>query len=160
MSELGVRAMSQEEFEVWRQQIASAFVAEQVASGNWRADRALQLALEGNADMLPQGRATPGMLLLRAVLADGTPVGRACLGLNHPRGTPDCAFIYDLEVDTAFRGRGLGRALLTALERTVRDHGIGTLELHVFGDNERAIALYAAGGYSVVTQQMRKRLLS
>ncbi|NAZ76547.1 GNAT family N-acetyltransferase [Kineococcus sp. T13] len=158
--------MTRPEFDAWRGRIARAYADEQVAAGTWPAEEALQRALEDTAQRLPQGPATEGMLLLQGVLddgttggtADGTVVGRLWIGLRHPRGTPDCAFLYDIEVDGAHRGRGLGRALLGAAEDVVRSHGIGALELNVFAENTRAGALYASAGYEVVTRQMRKAL--
>jgi ribosomal protein S18 acetylase RimI-like enzyme len=99
------------------------------------------------------------MLLLKGVRGDGTPVGVLWIGLTHPRGIPDCAFLYDIEVEEAYRGAGYGRALLAAGEDGVRSHGVGGLELNVFGDNTRAIRLYDTAGYRVVAQQMRKNLL-
>ena len=156
--------MTQPEFDSWQEQLARAYADEQVAAGNWPAEGARERALADTAQRLPQGRATDGMLLLQGVLADGTPdgtvVGRVWIGLQHPRGTPDCAFLYDLEVDAAYRGRGLGRALLSAAEDVVRAHGTAALELNVYGGNTPAISLYASAGYDVTTQQMRKPLRS
>src|SRR4029453_308286 len=94
-----VRTMTEAEFGEWRYAIARAFADEQVAAGNWRPGEALDLALKGNADLLPQGLGTPGMLLLRGVLDDGTPMGRLWIGLRHTRGVAGCAFLYDIEVD-------------------------------------------------------------
>ena len=150
--------MTDAEFADFRQATARAFADELVAMGGWSAEEALERARQGSAELLPQGRETPGMLLLTAVLDDGTVVGRLWLGLTHPRGTPDCAFVYDIEVDEGSRGRGLGRALLAAGEDVVRSHGVPAVELNVFGDNARAIGLYASAGYRVITQQMRKDL--
>jgi ribosomal protein S18 acetylase RimI-like enzyme len=85
-------------------------------------------------------------------------VGQVWLGMTHPRDTPGCAFLYDIEVAEAHRGAGHGRALLAAAEEAVRARGASSLELNVFGDNTRAIRLYQTAGYHVVTQQMRKAL--
>ena len=150
--------MTESEFESWQRTLARAYADDQIAAGNWRPDDALERALEGNAALLPQGLASPGMLLLAGVLEDGTPIGRLWIGLSHPRGTPGCAFIYDIEVDEEHRGAGHGRALLAAGEAVARSHGAGSLELNVFGGNTRAIALYSTAGYRVVSQQMRKEL--
>lgn len=158
MTVLTARPMTQEEFDSWQQELARAYAAEQVSAGNWPAEGALERALQGNAARLPQGLATPDMLLLQGVLPDGTSVGRVWASLRHPRGTPDCAFLYDLEVDVEHRGRGFGRALLEQAERAVRSHGVHSLELNVFGGNAVAIGLYASLDYTVVTQQMRKQL--
>jgi GNAT superfamily N-acetyltransferase len=119
MSKLQVRAMTEAEFDEWRLTIARAYADERVKSGNWAPEEALGLALAGNANLLPQGLATEGMLLLTALRPDGAPVGRVWLGLEHPRGTADCAFLYDIEVDQPHRGQGYGRALLAAAEDAV-----------------------------------------
>jgi ribosomal protein S18 acetylase RimI-like enzyme len=158
MPKVTVRAMAEAEFKEWQHAIARAFADEQIAAGNWLPGEALELALKGNAALLPQGLATPGMLLLKGVLDDGTPMGRLWIGLSHPRGIPGCAFLYDIEVDEEHRGAGHGRALLTAGEAVARSYGAGALELNVFGDSTRAIRLYATAGYRVVAQQMRKEL--
>lgn len=160
--------MTQQEFDAWQGQIARAYAEEQVTAGTWSADDALQRSVAVNAELLPQGLATAGMLLLQGVVDDyassgapaGTVIGRVWIGLRHPRGTADCAFLYDLEVEAEHRGRGLGRALLAAAEHAVRAAGVGALELNVFATNTRALGLYACTGYAVVTQQMRKQLPS
>lgn len=158
MAVISVRAMTAAEFRSWREASVREYAAVQVAAGNWSPDEAEALAREANTAMLPDGLATPEMLLLRGVFDDGTPVGTLWIGLAHPRGAPDCAFLYDIEVVPAFRGAGHGRALLAAAEEIVRSHGIGRLELNVYGANGRAVRLYQAAGYEVVTQQMRKSL--
>jgi RimJ/RimL family protein N-acetyltransferase len=45
------------------------------------------------------------------------------------------------------RGRGHGRAMLEAAIAYARDEGMHKLELEVWPDNERAIALYASCGF-------------
>ena len=150
--------MTANEFDEWRDGVIRAFADEQVAAGNWSSAEAMNLAAKANEALLPDGYATAGMLYLRATLADGTHIGVLWLGLTHPHGTPDCAFIYDIEIDEAHRGAGYGRALLAAAENAVRSRGVGAVELNVFGDNIRAIRLYETSGYRVVTQQMRKSL--
>jgi RimJ/RimL family protein N-acetyltransferase len=62
---------------------------------------------------------------------------------------PSSAHVADLGlmVDTAFRRRGIGTALLTAAEEWARSTGVTKLELHVFPHNAPAIALYDKHGY-------------
>jgi ribosomal protein S18 acetylase RimI-like enzyme len=158
MVEIAVRPMTPAEFDRWWPALARSYAATQVEAGNWPTDGSVARALESNAGLLPQGLDTPGHLLLTGQRADGEPVGVLWISLTHPRGTPDCAFVYDIEVNEDLRGAGYGRGLLAAGEAAVRAHGIGHLELNVFGDNVRAIRLYDAAGYRVVSQQMRKRL--
>lgn len=150
--------MTDAEFGGWQDALARGYADEQVASGNWAPEDALDRAREDTATRLPQGKDTPGMLILTGVRPDGEPVGRIWLALEHPRGTAECAFLLDIEVDEPYRGQGYGRGLLAAAEDAARSHGLSALELNVFGGNAAAIALYESAGYVVVQQQMRTRL--
>ena len=47
------------------------------------------------------------------------------------------------------RGRGGGRALLSAAQEHARSSGAHKISLEVWIDNARAIALYAAAGFEV-----------
>ncbi len=79
-----------------------------------------------------------------------TPVGFA-FGYDLPRrhGAPSILFVYELEVDEAYRRRGVATALMTALRReSVSKEAFVLTE----PDNEAANALYAAlGGTRVET---------
>lgn len=57
------------------------------------------------------------------------------------------AFIDELYVDDAFRGRGLGRELVAAVEDACEALGVAALHLEVDDENPRAHALYAALGF-------------
>jgi RimJ/RimL family protein N-acetyltransferase len=73
-------------------------------------------------------------------------VGRLSLGRDpHPasRHVADLG----LMVATAFRRRGIGRALLTQSVMWAREVGVRKLELHVFPHNQPAIALYEDFGF-------------
>lgn len=158
MTKVTVRRMTPAEFDEWQTRIAEDYAEDQVAAGRWPREGAVQRARDENEELLPRGLETPRTLLLRGIDADGEPVGRAWVGLDHPRGAPDVAFLYDIEVIESRRGSGLGRALLGAVEDATREAGGSALELNVFGRNHVATALYTSSGYEVITQQMRKAL--
>ena len=158
MATVTVRPMTRTEFDEWQLVLAEEYAGEQVEAGRWAAEGAVERAREESAQALPDGLQTERMLLLTGLDAAGEPVGRAWVSLDHPRGAPDVAFLYDIEVIEARRGTGLGRALLSAVEAAARDAGARALELNVFGSNRPAIMLYTSAGYDVVTQQMRKAL--
>lgn len=153
-----VRPMTEAEFAGWQTDLAEEYAEEQVAAGRWDRAGSVARALAENAERLPRGVRTPRMLVLRGVDGRNEPVGRAWVGLDHPRGAPGTAFLYDIEVLEDRRGAGLGAALLAAVEAEVRSAGIDALELNVFGQNQAAIHLYSTAGYAVTTQQMRKQL--
>ncbi|GAA4609944.1 ribosomal protein S18 acetylase RimI-like enzyme [Actinoplanes octamycinicus] len=158
MPDVLIRQMTQAEFDDWRAAAIRSHADEQMAAGNWSPDEAEQLATEGHDALLPGGFATPGMLFLAADDPEGDRVGILWLSETHPRGIPDCGFLYDIEVAEPYRGSGYGRALLTAAEDELRSRGVQSLGLNVFGDNTAAVRLYETSGYRVVTQQMLKSL--
>jgi ribosomal protein S18 acetylase RimI-like enzyme len=158
MPELTVREMTADEFSDWHESVQRQFAEAQAAAGSGTFEENLRRTRETQAALLPHGRETPGMIFLRGVRPDGAAVGSMWISLTHPRGIQDCAFLYEIAIDEAHQGSGYGRALLTAGEEIVRSHGLPALELNVFGDNTRAIGLYATSGYQVITQQMRKSL--
>jgi len=55
--------------------------------------------------------------------------------------------VHDLAVLPEFRGRGVGRALLVAVEERARARGCAKLTLEVREDNARARALYHERGF-------------
>ncbi len=158
MAVVNLRTMTDPEYDAWLDDLAREYAEEQIRAGRWGPDGAVERARAENAALLPAGPATPRMLVLRGIDEAGEPIGRAWVGMDHPRGAPGVAFLYDIEVLAARRGEGLGRALLEAVEAETRRHGAMALELNVFGGNRTALALYASAGYDVVTQQMRKAL--
>jgi ribosomal protein S18 acetylase RimI-like enzyme len=57
------------------------------------------------------------------------------------------ARLYSLATAAAARGRGIGKALLAAVERLASARGMRTLSLEVRRDNGAAVRLYEARGY-------------
>jgi len=101
--------MTTTEFDQWQAALAEEYAAVRVSAGLWPSEGAVHRALESNAQILPQGLATPRMIIVCGIDAEGQPVGRAWVGLDHPRGAPDTAFLYDLEVVPLRRRAGIGR---------------------------------------------------
>ena len=63
------------------------------------------------------------------------------------RRNSDAARLYSIAVADAARGRGLGEALLAAVERAARARGCRRLRLEVRQDSAGAIRLYERLGY-------------
>jgi ribosomal protein S18 acetylase RimI-like enzyme len=156
VEELRVREMTAAEFAAFREQAIRGYAEEHVRAGNWSPSEAQRLAAEETDELLPQGVDTPGTLLLVGETGDGEVVGVAWVELQHRRTTG--AWIYDIEIKPEQRGRGLGRALLRAVESAVEARGVGSIALHVFGQNTVAQQLYRSSGYEVTSMSMRKPL--
>ncbi|MFF0790124.1 GNAT family N-acetyltransferase [Streptomyces spiralis] len=117
------------------------------------ADEAWAKSESDHARLLPQGPVTPGMLL--SVLEhEGTPVGTLWLSVGD-----DKAYVYDVEADERFRGRGHGRSLMLLAEAQAVAAGKRVLGLNVFAGNTPAERLYDSLGYRPVLYALYKELL-
>jgi ribosomal protein S18 acetylase RimI-like enzyme len=70
----------------------------------------------------------------------------------------DAAYVSDLVVLPAWRGRGVGTALLERAEAHARAQGVASIGIGVMEANARARALYERRGYGAVHVEMSKRL--
>lgn len=83
-------------------------------------------------------------------------VGRVWLGEPFP-GQP-IGFLYDIEIEERFRGRGVGREAMLLVEQEARRRGFVEIRLNVFSGNETARSLYRSLRYVEFAIGMRKRL--
>ena len=63
-----------------------------------------------------------------------------------------------IEVDPAYRGKGLAAQLIHSLEDEARKRGAGHIDLRVFVSNEAACGLYERFGYKPLEYRMAKEL--
>ena len=105
-------------------------------------------------DLAARFLASPGHHLLVAY-GDGdggeVPVGMVTgVEMTHPdKGTE--MFLYELGVDEAYRRRGIGRALVTALAGVAREHGCYSMWVLSEPDDPAALATYRAAGAQAST---------
>jgi ribosomal protein S18 acetylase RimI-like enzyme len=66
--------------------------------------------------------------------------------------------VHKSTVMAADRGTGVGRRLMAAAERWVRDCGAAEVWLDVREFNDAAIGSYKAIGYETVSRRMRRKL--
>ncbi|HEY3416261.1 MAG TPA: GNAT family N-acetyltransferase, partial [Armatimonadota bacterium] len=93
---------------------------------------------------------------------DGNPIGFACVFGLMPPFSPDeepreYTFVSDLYVDPAYRGRGIGKALLQRAEAYGRTLGAPRIELATHAGNP-ALAFYRQLGFDQRLVIMTKRL--
>jgi GNAT superfamily N-acetyltransferase len=86
--------------------------------------------------------APPAGIFLLAT-SEHRPVG--CGGVRRLRGAT--GEVKRLFVPRVFRGRGVGRAVLEALEERARARGIEALRLDTAGDQPAALTLFRSAGY-------------
>lgn len=104
------------------------------------------------AHVLPDGFATANARIW-AVEDDGRIVGTVFVGLRDGG-----AWLYDITVTEGDRGKGYGRAAMTALEDELRALGHDRIGLNVWGGNDVARGLYRSLGWAEESVHMRKKL--
>jgi ribosomal protein S18 acetylase RimI-like enzyme len=134
------------------------YAAEKVRSGQW-ASEGSQARAEGEYRMLlPLGPFTPENVLYDlhdpGVQAD---VGVLWYALRD-EGAGRMAFVYEVETLPEFRRRGYATQAFALLEQDAAQRGAGNIQLHVFGHNHAARALYQGLGFAETNVIMRKEL--
>jgi ribosomal protein S18 acetylase RimI-like enzyme len=79
-------------------------------------------------------------------LPPGAPLAFVHLRFEEERGAP-VAYVYEIQVEGAAQGRGVGRFLMQAVELVARQRGLAAVMLTVFRANAAAGAMYRALGY-------------
>jgi ribosomal protein S18 acetylase RimI-like enzyme len=78
---------------------------------------------------------------------EGTPIGFVFgYELLRRHGDPSIFFVYEIEVDAAYRGRGIGSRLLRELAQIARARGIETGFVLTNASNAAAMRLYESVG--------------
>lgn len=105
------------------------------------------LAADVRERLIPGLRAHPTTLVFLAYDGD-VPVGVAVcfLGFSTFAAKP-LVNIHDFAVLPAYRGRGVGRGLMAAVEARARELDCCKLTLEVLDQNQRALKTYAATGF-------------
>lgn len=152
---LELTPMSRVEFASWRDGAQGDLADELVAIGLHEADAAERAAVL-LADLLPDGLQTKGHHLWTVRLGY-EPIGVAWLSLRERTGGTE-AEVHDVLVEGPWRGQGLGRELMEAIETFVRAAGARSISFRMFGRNRAGLALCESLGYQVSTQTMRKSL--
>lgn len=148
--------LAPDDFPGYFEDLVRAYAADKVRAGLWPVERSEAMARENTLSLLTEGQATPGHSFFRAVEADqGQIVGNLWVAELEDEVGP-YAYIYDIEILEAARGRGYGRALLEAFEALAASKGIRRLRLHVFAFNEVAQSLYRSAGWTTTGIWMGK----
>jgi len=150
-----VRPLRDDEYDLFVGRGLAFYVSDMVAAGidpevaQAKADHDLP-------NLLPDGLATLGHSMY-AIEDDGRFAGYLWL-CDRDGELGHSLFVYAIEIDEEFRGRGLGRAAMQFAEEEARRRGIAKLALNVFGGNAVARRLYLSLGYRETAVHMEKRV--
>lgn len=150
--------MTEQRYASFHEEAIADYADENVASGRWPAEGALERSRQDHEKLLPQGLATPDQHLFTIHDdADGAEVGVLWMAVNQRPGGRS-GYVYDVAIDPAHRRRGHARAAFIALEDVARELGLSDIGLHVFANNSGAQALYRSLGFEPTGINMQKRV--
>ena len=150
--------MAAEDFDAYIEKLTANYAKDNVRSGRWTREEALEKSVSQINSLLPEGIETQNHVFF-SIVDEGTgdAVGYIWLHVAPGEGHKK-AFIYDLIIFEKFRKRGYGRAALVALEEYAKEKGIASISLHVFAHNAAALSLYRKMGYEVTSMNMTKNI--
>ncbi|MEZ4752210.1 MAG: GNAT family N-acetyltransferase [Bdellovibrionota bacterium] len=154
MTELRLRPMSDKEFATFCEANKTDFAKQRAVTDFLTLDEAKAVVEEKYRTLLPDGQSTKGHYFFVGEV-NGKAVGDGWVYVDSK--TREC-FLYMIQIETMERGKGLGKALLAALEAEARERGGRILWLNVFENNYRARWLYESSGYSVATLHLSKKI--
>ena len=136
----------------------AGYAQDNIDSGRWPAEGALERSRADFDSLLPQGLATPDNYLFEIQNGeDGSTVGYLWFAVVVKHGLRS-AYVYDLEVKPEHRRQGHAKRAFEALEARVAALGLSSIGLHVFGHNPGAQSLYSQLGYTVTGINMIKQI--
>ena len=132
------------------------YAADKVLDGVWSKSEAESRAAMDVDGLLPEGPATRNHFLYSVRdESTGADVGTVWFALRDS-GVGRSVWIYDIIIHENFRRRGYASRTLEIVEDRARELGARSVELHVFGHNHRARALYEKVGFNETSITMAK----
>ena len=140
----------------YRKDLVRHYSADKVRAGAWSQAEAEGRAARDVDGLLPEGPATQGHFLY-SVRDDsmGAEVGTVWFALRDS-GVGRSVWIYDIIIHETFRRKGYASRTLELVEDKAKALGAKSVELHVFGHNRGAQALYQKVGYNITSITMAK----
>ena len=148
--------MSDAEFQAYVDYAIPHYAQENVQTGRWPEDSSLDLARQEFSGMLPDGLATENQSLF-SIRDEDAAVGMIWLGVRD-RASGRKGYLYDILIYEPYRRRGFATQAFRLIEEEARAMGVSSIDLHVFGHNQAARALYTKLGYVTTNVMMSKDL--
>lgn len=145
--------IEQEDFDRFLESEIGNYANEHVRNGNWSPEGALEKSRKEFESLLPDGPRSKDQYVWSIVDGENDKIGVLWVEVKNQQ-----AFIYDFVIDETFRGKGLGKQALTAMDEKLKAMNVKSVGLHVFGDNVGAQELYKKMGFKITGLHMKKSL--
>jgi ribosomal protein S18 acetylase RimI-like enzyme len=144
--------MAAERLPAWLGRTNAEYVASRMTAGETR-EQAEANAKRSNDTWFPDGVPLAAHRVWDVVDDADAVVGYLWIGPFEVGG--DDWWVFNVEIDEAFRRRGHARRALELGQAFAAEHGARSIGLNVFGFNEGAQRLYRSLGYDVTAMQMK-----
>lgn len=145
--------MQQDDFEAFLEHGIREYAEDHVRNGNWPAEGAFERSKKEFEHYLPDGLDSRDQYLWSLLDETGNKIGVLWVQVKDQK-----AFIFDFVIDEKFRGKGLGKQALAAMDEKLKSMNAESVALHVFGDNIVAQELYKKAGFQITGIHMKKTL--
>lgn len=152
---LTLRPMTDDEYGLYSGLLLEGYARERAENSGLPLEEERMTAAAQTQSLLPQGARTPAHYLWNVVDDTDGVVGNLWVFVDESKRR---AFIYDIEMAEAHRGKGYGERTLALLDDHMRALGIQRIALNVFASNTVARHLYDKVGYYPVATTMQKDL--
>ena len=155
---VALRPLGEDEYEPYAEHSVAEYARTLETQAGLPHGHAQRKASTDFAQLWPNGRPDTGHVVYRVVDdASGEAYGYLWLAEREINGR-QTIWIYDIQIDDRFRGRGLGREAMRLAEAEALRRGRPRIDFNVFGRNDVARNLYRSLGYEELTVWMGKDL--
>lgn len=151
--------MSDSEYAFWYERSLKSYAQDKKLANNLTDDEATKTAIDSFNRYLPDGLKTKDQYLFTAKDSEENILGYVWFNIRGPIENLQ-AYIFDIIVETKFRGMGYGKQLMLLTEQKAISLGANRIGLHVFGYNTTAINLYKSLNYQTTDLVMEKKLIN
>ena len=143
---IALKKLSATEFARFRKTTIEDYAKQSVRAGRISEGKSLAWASKKMEKLLPQKEQTEDHFLYK-ILNTNINEMIGYLWMYGESSINPRLFLYDLYLSEAYRGKGLGKQTMLALEKLAKSMGFTEIELHVFAWNKRAVRLYKSLGF-------------
>lgn len=149
---------AQEKYDSYIEKTIANYAQENINSGRWTHEGALERSRREITAPLKDGLNTPNNYFCEIIdRKSDTSVGMIWYNIK-PFQQVKTSFISDIMVYENFRGKGYATKALGLLEKKLSEQDVANIGLHVFKHNEIAFNLYNKVGYKTVCYAVVKKM--
>ena len=146
---LELKPMNQDIYNNYIKNAIQQYASELSKSRGIDIDEAIQLTNNEFDALLPDGLKSKNQFLYKIINDENENIGIMWFSTESNHGDNE-AFLYDIEINKEYRGKGYGRESMKLLESKIKEFNLGSICLHVFLRNEIACTLYNKIGYQEI----------